>query len=76
MAVKKSKKDSHFFIYVIFKDNVFTAVKEKGTICSWKVYQRGTFSLKNGIKRKGFYLRAGPAPSVILCLVTPWDLYL
>ena len=31
MAVKKSKKNSHICIYVIFKDNVFTAVKERGT---------------------------------------------
>ena len=49
MAVKKSKKNSHFFIYVIFKDNVFTAVKERVTICLWKVYKRGTFSVRNGI---------------------------
>ena len=50
MAVKKSKKNSHLFnIYVIFKDNVFTAVKERGIICSWKVYKRGTFSAKNCI---------------------------
>ena len=32
MAVKKSKKIPIFFIYVIVKDNVFTAVKERGTI--------------------------------------------
>lgn len=31
MAVKKSKKNSHICIYVVFKDNVFTAVKERGT---------------------------------------------
>ena len=49
MAVKKSKKISHFFIYVTFKDNVFTAFKERGTIFAWMVYKRGTFSVKNGI---------------------------
>ena len=66
-----------FFIYVIVKDNVFTAGKERGTILFMDlVYKRGTFSVKNGIlKGNGLYLRAGP-PSIILCLVTPWDLYL
>ena len=50
MAGKKSKKNFLFlFYYVIFKDNVFTAVKERGTICSWKVYKRGSFSVISGI---------------------------
>ena len=52
MAVKKSRKNSHFLIYVIFKDNVFTAVKERGTICSWKVYKVYLFCQKWYIKEK------------------------
>ena len=35
-------------LFIFYKDCVFIAV-ERGTICQKKVYERDTFSVKNGI---------------------------
>ena len=55
----KSRKRSIFVIDCYVKDSAFTAVKrvckvlnklcERGTICQWGVYERGTFFMKNGV---------------------------
>lgn len=59
MAVRKSRKHFCFVVYSCFTNGSFTAAKidgkfttcyvKRGTICQYKVYKRGTFSLKNGI---------------------------
>ena len=60
MAAEKKRKFSGFVIqsYLLEKDSAFTAVQrmqssklgsEKGTTCQQRVYERGTFSVKNGI---------------------------
>ena len=84
MAVKKSKKSSHFFIYVIFKDSVFTAVKERGTILFMEgIQKRLFFCQKCYIKGKGELLPQGGASEynplfsniwVPLSLISPFTL--
>ena len=54
-AVKKVRKRSGFVVYLYFKDSAFRDAKfytwyvKKGIIYQWKVYERGNFSVKNGI---------------------------
>ena len=61
MAGKKSKKNSHFFVYVVFKDNVFTAVKERGTIILFMegIQKRYLSCQKWCIKGKGVLPQGG-----------------
>ena len=47
MAVKKNEKTFWFCDLAVFKDSAFTAVK-RDTIFQYKVYERGTFSVKAG----------------------------
>ena len=55
MTVKKSRKRSGFVIYVYLKTvhlrqlKVLNQVCEKGANCQQKVYERGTYSVKNGL---------------------------
>ena len=83
MAVKKSKKSSHFFIYVIFKDSVFTAVKERGTILFMEgIQKRLFFCQKCYVKGKGVLPRGGASeynplfsnPLGPLSLISPFTL--
>ena len=54
-----------------FSDLFTRQANERGTICQWKIYERGVFSAKNGIlKGKGSDLRAEP-PRVKFFLVPP-----
>ena len=53
MTVKKSRKRSGFVIYLYLKTvhlrqlKVLNQVCEKGANCQQKVYERGTYSVKN-----------------------------
>ena len=55
MTVKKSRKRSAFVIYLYLKTvhlrqvKVLNQVCEKGANCQQKVYERGTYSVKNGL---------------------------
>ena len=57
MAAKKSRKHASVLFFDLFKDSANSGgvikfkVCEMGTICQRKVYERGTFSVKNGSVR-------------------------
>ena len=86
----KSRKRSIFVIASFLNDGSSTLVKrdanfyqskvcERGTICQWKVYERGTFFVKNGIsKGKGLDLAAdkfidNPPPPPVFHLLPDKD---
>ena len=75
MTVKKSRKRSAFVIYLYLKTvhlrqlKVLNQVCEKGANCQQKVYERGTYSVKNGLLKDNGLDLGAERPHIKPCCV-------